>query len=108
MASSQSTPTGEEQQAQGQGSGFVYDAEGHIVTNQHVVDGAETVSVRFWDGSTYDATVVGSDPSTDLAVIKVDAPAYVLEAALRSATRTSSPSARTSSPSAARSGSRAR
>jgi S1-C subfamily serine protease len=77
--SSQSTPFGEEQQAQGQGSGFVYDDEGHIVTNQHVVDGAETVSVRFWDGSTYDGTVVGSDPSTDLAVIKVDAPANVLE-----------------------------
>jgi len=79
VASSQSTPFGEEQQAQGQGSGFVYDAEGHVVTNQHVVDGAETVSVRFWDGSTHDATVVGSDPSTDLAVIKVDAPADVFE-----------------------------
>jgi putative serine protease PepD len=79
VASSEATPTGEEQQAQGQGSGFVYDAEGHVVTNQHVVDGAETVSVRFWDGSTYDATVVGSDPSTDLAVIKVDAPANMLE-----------------------------
>ena len=79
VASSQPTPTGEEQQAQGQGSGFVYDGEGHVVTNQHVVDGAETVSVRLWDGSTYDATVVGSDPSTDLAVIKVDAPASVLE-----------------------------
>ena len=41
-------------------------------------DGAQSVSVRFWDGSTYDATVVGTDPSTDLAVIKVDAPADVL------------------------------
>ena len=79
--SSQSTPFGgEEEQAQGQGSGFVYDGEGHIVTNQHVVDGADTVSVRFWDGSTYDGTVVGSDPSTDLAVVKVDAPANVLKA----------------------------
>jgi putative serine protease PepD len=77
--SSQSTPFGQEEQAQGQGSGFVYDAEGHIVTNQHVVDGVETVSVRLWDGSTYDGTVVGSDPSTDLAVVKVDAPANVLE-----------------------------
>jgi putative serine protease PepD len=79
--SSQSTPFGgQEEQAQGQGSGFVYDGEGHIVTNQHVVDGADTVSVRFWDGSTYDGTVVGSDPSTDLAVVKVDAPANVLQA----------------------------
>ena len=77
--SSESTPFGQEEQAQGQGSGFVYDAEGHIVTNQHVVDGAQTVSVRFWDGSTYDGTVVGSDPSTDLAVVKVDAPANVLQ-----------------------------
>jgi putative serine protease PepD len=77
--SSQSSSLGGEQQAQGQGSGFVYDAEGHIVTNDHVVEGAEQVSVRFWDGSTYDATVVGTDPSTDLAVIKVDAPASVLK-----------------------------
>ena len=75
---SQPSPTGGEQQASGQGSGFVFDAEGHVVTNHHVVDGAQSVSVRFWDGSTYDATVVGSDPSTDLAVIKVDAPADVL------------------------------
>jgi S1-C subfamily serine protease len=73
----QSSPMGE-QQGRGQGSGFVFDAEGHIVTNQHVVEGAQSVSVRFWDGSTYDATVVGSDPSTDLAVVKVDAPADVL------------------------------
>jgi putative serine protease PepD len=77
--SSQSSPLGGEQQAQGQGSGFVFDTEGQIVTNDHVVEGAETVSVRFWDGSTYDATIVGTDPSTDLAVIKVDAPADVLQ-----------------------------
>jgi S1-C subfamily serine protease len=77
--SSQSSPLGSEQQAQGQGSGFVFDTEGQIVTNDHVVEGAETVSVRFWDGSTYDATIVGTDPSTDLAVIKVDAPADVLQ-----------------------------
>ena len=77
--SSQSSPLGGEQQAQGQGSGFVFDVEGHIVTNDHVVQGAEGVSVRLWDGSTYDATVVGTDPSTDLAVIKVDAPASILK-----------------------------
>jgi S1-C subfamily serine protease len=74
----QSSPMGGEQQAQGQGSGWVYDTDGHIVTNDHVVEGAESVSVTFWDGSTYDATVVGTDPSTDLAVIKVDADASVL------------------------------
>ncbi len=64
---------------QAQGSGFVYDDEGHVITNHHVVDGAETVAVKFSDGSTYDGTVLGSDPSTDLAVIDVDAPASVLE-----------------------------
>jgi putative serine protease PepD len=57
-----------------EGSGFVYDSSGHIVTNDHVVDGAHSVSVKFWNGKTYDAQVVGSDSSTDLAVIKVDAP----------------------------------
>ncbi|HXH87525.1 MAG TPA: trypsin-like peptidase domain-containing protein [Gaiellaceae bacterium] len=66
--------------AQSQGSGFVYDAEGHVITNQHVVDGAKSVTVKFSDGSTYEAEVVGSDPSTDVAVIKVDAPPAVLDA----------------------------
>ena len=65
-------------QAQGQGSGFVYDRQGHVVTNQHVVQGASSVSVRFWNGQTYDAEVVGTDASTDLAVLDVDAPASVL------------------------------
>ena len=57
-----------------EGSGFVYDSSGHIVTNDHVVNGAQSISVKFWNGKTYDAQVVGSDSSTDLAVIKVDAP----------------------------------
>jgi putative serine protease PepD len=64
---------------QAQGSGFVYDEQGHVITNQHVVDGAESVEVTFWNGKTYDATVVGSDPSTDIAVLDVDAPDSVLE-----------------------------
>jgi putative serine protease PepD len=63
---------------QAQGSGFVYDDDGHVITNQHVVDDADSVRVTFWNGSSYDATVVGTDPSTDLAVLKVDAPASVL------------------------------
>jgi putative serine protease PepD len=62
-----------------QGSGFVYDDQGHIVTNQHVVEGANTINVRFSDGSNRTARLVGTDPSTDLAVIKVDAPASFLE-----------------------------
>jgi S1-C subfamily serine protease len=63
---------------QATGSGFVYDAQGHIVTNQHVVNGASSISVRFANGATYKATLVGSDASTDLAVIKVNAPRSVL------------------------------
>jgi len=68
---------GQEQQAQG--SGWVYDSDGHIVTNQHVVAGANSISVRFWNGATYPATLVGSDRSTDLAVIQVDAPTSILK-----------------------------
>ncbi len=60
---------------QAQGSGWIYDTEGHVITNQHVVEGASSVRVMLADGSSYSASVVGTDPSTDLAVIKVDAPA---------------------------------
>ena len=77
VSSPQQTPMGN-QEAQAQGSGFVIDSDGHIVTNEHVVDNADSVSVRFWNGNTYKASVVGSDQSTDLAVIKVDAPQSVL------------------------------
>jgi len=63
---------------QAQGSGWVYDSDGHIVTNDHVVDGATSIKVRFSDGKTYSATTVGTDRSTDLAVIKVDAPSSEL------------------------------
>jgi len=77
VSTPQQTPTGN-QEAQAQGSGFVIDSDGHIVTNDHVVENADSVSVRFWNGNTYDASVVGTDPSTDLAVIKVDAPSSVL------------------------------
>ncbi len=78
MTSQSTNPFGGQQTQQAQGSGFVYDSNGHIITNQHVVEGATSISVRFWNGKTYKAEVVGSDPSTDLAVIKVDAPASVL------------------------------
>jgi putative serine protease PepD len=64
--------------AQAQGSGWVYDSDGHIVTNDHVVDGAQSIKVQFWNGKMYSASVVGTDQSTDLAVIKVDAPSSVL------------------------------
>ena len=56
----------------GSGSGFVIDDEGHIVTNEHVVDGARTVRVRFNEGAPVSARVVGEDPSSDLALLKID------------------------------------
>jgi putative serine protease PepD len=65
--------------ASAQGSGFVYDADGHVVTNQHVVAGASEINVRFSNGSSYPATLVGTDRSTDLAVLDVDAPAALLQ-----------------------------
>ena len=58
--------------AQGQGSGFIYDTEGHIITNNHVVAEADKVEVTFYDGSTVEAEVLGADPDSDLAVVKVD------------------------------------
>ncbi|MFL7838191.1 MAG: S1C family serine protease [Candidatus Promineifilaceae bacterium] len=56
---------------EGEGSGFVYDAEGHIVTNNHVVSGANTIVVSFADGSQEEATIEGTAPDADLAIIKV-------------------------------------
>jgi putative serine protease PepD len=69
---------GGSQQQSAEGSGFVYDTSGHVITNQHVVDGATSVRVTFWNGKTYSAKVVGTDPSTDLAVLDVDAPSTIL------------------------------
>jgi serine protease Do len=63
---------------QGLGSGFIWDTDGNIVTNNHVVDGASEILVTFSDGTTVPATVVGADPYSDLAVIKVDAPVDLL------------------------------
>ena len=77
VSSTSGSPFGNQQQ-QAQGSGFVYDSNGDIVTNQHVVSGATSMSVRFWNGATYKASLVGSDASTDLAVIRVDAPGSLL------------------------------
>ena len=56
----------------GQGSGFVNDHEGHIVTNAHVVDSAEQVEVTFSDGTILSADIVGEDLNSDLAVVKVE------------------------------------
>jgi S1-C subfamily serine protease len=59
---------------QGGGSGFVWDNQGHIVTNDHVIDGATEIEVIFADETTVEAQLVGTDPDSDLAVIKVDMP----------------------------------
>ncbi|MFB0537161.1 MAG: S1C family serine protease, partial [Anaerolineae bacterium] len=58
---------------EGTGSGFVYDTGGHIVTNYHVVADAESVSVALAAGGVYTATIVGTDSSNDLAVVRIEA-----------------------------------
>ena len=58
---------------EGTGSGFLYDDQGHIVTNYHVVENAEELTVTLADGRTFPAQVVGTDPSSDLAVIRIEA-----------------------------------
>jgi putative serine protease PepD len=69
---------GGSQQATAEGTGYVYDKSGHVITADHVVSGASKITVRFQDGSTATATLVGSDPSSDTAVIKVSVPASKL------------------------------
>lgn len=63
----------QEMQPTGTGSGVIVSADGYIVTNHHVIDGAEKLEVLLNDNSTYTATVVGSDEATDLALIKIEA-----------------------------------
>ncbi len=72
-------PEGQLPQSNSLGSGFVWDQQGHIVTNNHVISGAEEIEVTFADESVANAQVIGTDPDSDLAVIKVDVPAEELE-----------------------------
>jgi S1-C subfamily serine protease len=60
--------------AEGAGSGSVLDKQGHILTNFHVIEGARDIEVTLYDGNTYEASPVGVDPDTDMAVIKIEAP----------------------------------
>jgi S1-C subfamily serine protease len=62
----------QQQQSTATGSGFLVDNDGHILTNAHVVEGAKRVDVRLGDGDTQQAQIVGTDPSTDIALLKVD------------------------------------
>jgi putative serine protease PepD len=69
---------GGSQQTQGEGAGVVYDKKGDILTDEHVVAGATSVKVAFENGLKVPARVIGTDPSTDVAVIRVNAPASEL------------------------------
>jgi len=61
------------------GSGFILDKDGYIVTNNHVVEGADQIKVRLYNEEEYDAEIIGRDPKTDIALIKIDAPAKDLK-----------------------------
>jgi len=63
----------QQQQRQGAGSGVIISAEGYIVTNNHVIEGADKIRVHLNDNRAFDGTVVGRDPSTDIALLKIDA-----------------------------------
>jgi len=70
---------GQDNQVVGAGSGFVIDTQGHILTNNHVVEGATRIEVNFFDGTIARGEIVGLDPNSDLAVVKVDVPEGVLK-----------------------------
>ena len=58
----------------GTGSGFIWDTAGHVVTNYHVIRGADQAKITLWDQSTWDAKLIGAEPDKDLAVLKIQAP----------------------------------
>lgn len=64
--------------AEGEGSGSVIDRQGHILTNYHVVEGARAISVTLYDGMAYEAQLIGVDPASDVAVLRIDAPSEKL------------------------------
>ena len=68
------TPREQDGPRRGAGTGFIIDPQGFILTNHHVIDGADRIMVRLTDGRSVRAEAVGSDPDTDIALIKIDAP----------------------------------
>ncbi len=81
------------------GSGVIVDAQGHIVTNHHVIASSSAINVQLADGRSAEARVVGRDPDTDLAVLKIDLPQLPV---MRMAAPTGSRWATSCSPSAIR------
>ena len=69
----QERPRMQQPRPRGTGSGFIYDADGYIITNNHVVEDAERIVVRLHNGREFEAEVIGTDPETDIAVIKINA-----------------------------------
>ena len=81
VTTQQESPFGfpQEQRGQATGSGFVIDEQGHVLTNAHVVEGASKIEVAFGDNNSVDAKLLGSDASTDVALLKVKASKKVLK-----------------------------
>lgn len=65
-------------ESEGSGSGWILDQQGHIVTNHHVINDSDSVDVTMFDGSSYQAELIGADPANDIAVLKIDAPPALL------------------------------
>ncbi len=70
--------TGGAQTEEGSGSGWVFDRNGHIVTNYHVIAGSDIIKVTLFEGDPFPARLVGTDPQNDIAILKIEAPAELL------------------------------
>lgn len=79
---------GGREESEGSGSGWVLDDQGHIVTNHHVIDGSDVVTVTLFEGDPLPARVVGSDPQNDIAVLKIEAPQELLKPVVLGESRT--------------------